>query len=309
MHVHTHSVCTHEFLHMHTQTHTQTHTHYLMNSVSLSLIFNKRPVFVWYLLKLTLLYLQAIDLHSSVPPQDIHCFCSLYCSPTSSLRSGPVDITPRMVTFQDLFHFGTGFVKLHVLLQRWLCKSWTAGNSWEDASCGYYRLGKARVKLQRAIEAVQIKQMRTFILPFLLLICDAKPNKAEPRSAQVNLSRIPNCIRSSSGKTGSLKYIKRSNTHTHTHSSTHRQPCLGRWGARALIMSGTHERVAPHWKTNFTRLTTEPLSGHIVPRWIPSDSLSLNPAVPISQSGPGAGKPLGKRRPPRGLRNLVWRHV
>lgn len=90
----------------------------------------------------------------------------------------------------------------------------------KDAGCGYYRLGKARVKLQQVIEVVQIKQTRTFILPFLF---DAKQNTVKPRSAQVNLSRIPNCMRSISGKTGSLEDIKRflaKYTHTQSHTQT-----------------------------------------------------------------------------------------
>lgn len=92
-------------------------------------------------------------------------------------------------------------------------------------------------------------------------------------------------------------------THTRTHNCIQRQPCLGQWGARALIMTGTHERVAPHEKTNFSsgtvvsRTTYEPLSGHIVPRWIPSDSPSLNSTVSINQSEPSASNPLGKLHP------------
>ncbi|CAB1456794.1 unnamed protein product [Pleuronectes platessa] len=68
-------------------------------------------------------------------------------------------------------------------------------------------------------------------------------------------------------------------------------------------MSGTHERVAPREKTNFasgavvSRLTSEPLSGRFVPRRIPSDSLSLNSAVSINQSGPSASDLLGKPHP------------
>lgn len=116
-------------------------------------------------------------------------------------------------------------------------------------------------------------------------------------------------MRSISGKTGSQEDIKRflvKYTHTHTHNCTHRLPCLGQRGAQALIMSGTHERVAPHEKTNFTggavvrRLTSEPLSGHIVPRWMPSDSLSLNSTVSVNQSGPSAGSPPGKTPPTEG---------
>lgn len=182
--------------------------------------------------------------------------------------------------------------------------------------CGYYRLGNARVKLQQVTEVVQIKQTRAFILPFLLPLFDAKQNTDEPRSAQVNLNRIPNCMCSSFGKTGSLEDIKRflvkyTHARTHIRNCTHRQPCLGQRGAQALIMSGIHERVAPHEKTNFasgavvSRLTSEPLSGHIVPRWIPSDSPSLNSTVSISQSESSTGNLLGKLRPLKGLKNLV----
>lgn len=167
-------------------------------------------------------------------------------------------------------------------------------------------------KLQQVIWIVQIKQTRTFSLPFLLLLFDAKQNTSESRSAQVNLSRIPNCMRSSSGKTGSLEDIKGFLVkHTHTQNYIHRQPCLGQWGAQDLVMTGTHERVAPHEKTNFScgtvvsRMTFEPLSGHIVPRRIPSDSPSLNSTVPINQSEPSASKPLGKLHPLEELKNLV----
>ncbi|KAF3700971.1 hypothetical protein EXN66_Car016659 [Channa argus] len=76
-------------------------------------------------------------------------------------------------------------------------------------------------------------------------------------------------------------------------------------------MTGTHERVAPHEKTNFTsgavvsRLTSEPLSGHIVPRWITTDSPSLSSTVSISQSEPSVSNPLGKLHPLEELKNLV----
>lgn len=133
------------------------------HSLSRTLILHKRLVSIWLLPKITVLYLQAIDLCSSVPPQDLHCFCSLYCSQANSSESDPVDT----VTFQEQFHICAVFSKMCVTLQRWLCKSKSLEHrrlEKTDASRSYYRLGKAGVELRRVIEAVQIKQRRTFIL-------------------------------------------------------------------------------------------------------------------------------------------------
>ena len=116
MHVHTYSVCTHEFLHVHT------HAHTLSHEFSRSLMFKQKAC----------VCLVSAQTNTPLSPS---YWSPLICSSTghalflltllqlaSVLRSGPVDITPRVVAFQDLSHIGTGFVKLHVLLQHWLCK-------------------------------------------------------------------------------------------------------------------------------------------------------------------------------------------
>lgn len=70
----------------------------------LSHLRHKRPVSIWLRLKITLLYLLELLISTlSVPPQDIHCFYSLCCSPATPTttekkkkkKSGPVDITPK----------------------------------------------------------------------------------------------------------------------------------------------------------------------------------------------------------------------
>lgn len=108
------------------------------------------------------------------------------------------------------------------------------------------------------------------------------------------------------------------------HDCTHRRPCLGQQGAQALLMSGTHERVAPHEKTNFasgavvSRLTSEPLSGRIVP---PDGSpLTTRHSTRLSATAnqdPASSAPLGKLRPPKGdlriwceaMFRLQWKNV
>lgn len=70
---------------------------------------HKRPVSIWLPHKITRLYLQAIDLHSSVPPQDFHCSDQLYSGPASPRGLAPLTSPPRVTAFQDRFHICTAF--------------------------------------------------------------------------------------------------------------------------------------------------------------------------------------------------------
>lgn len=127
--LHCHTACrqslcgvgTHAFLQVHRQTCACRHTHTLTVkslNVSHSLIFNRRPVSVYFLLKITL---QAIAFYSSVPPQDVHCF--------HLFHYGPSDITPRAATFQEIFHICTAFSRCMSFCKADYVKGWS-GDSW-----------------------------------------------------------------------------------------------------------------------------------------------------------------------------------
>ena len=165
------------FLHVHTQN--WTHTLYLMQNPWIhrapehSLICHTKGLCPSNYCSKYLSCLRALDRHSSVPPQEIHCLCWLDCDRTEDSHI-PGTIPYLHSVFQDVPFGNTDDVK----------KLKKAGNSWKVAGWVYYRPGKAWVKLMRVIQVVQIKQTRAFMVPPLRPLLDAKHNTGSTGAAQ-----------------------------------------------------------------------------------------------------------------------------